>query len=240
MRTELLKLRSMPTPFWCGLAVLAFFLIGLAITFVWGVGDDLAATAAIAFPTAICSVVLGVWIFGVEYGQRTMRRTLTADPDRRRLILAKLAAALSAAVGVTVLLYLLALPLYGLANSGHSFSFDPSGLFRQGLYAVFTNSVYLLVGSALAMVTASMAGGMTAALIFIFVLDGMLSLIPKIGDYTFGLAVADLSSRIAGSDTTGFGAGAGHSPVVAALLVFAWVAVLLLLGANRMLRSDVK
>jgi len=240
MQAELLKIRSMPTPLWCGAAVLVAFVIGLAVTFVWGAGRDLDSTALIAFPTAIAAIVIGVWVFGVEYGQNTMRRTLTADPDRRRLILAKLVTVLLVVAAVTVALYLLALPLYGLANSGHDFAFDTGDLLREAAGAVFNNLIYALVGAAFAMITASMAGGMTAALVFIFVLDGMLSLVPKVGDFTFGLAVADVGRWISGSAVEGLNAGAGHSTPVAALIVAGWLAVLLALGVNRLLSSDVK
>ena len=239
MRAELLKIRSMPTPLWSGVAVLAAFVAGLAITFIWGVGNDLDSTVLIGLPTAIASIVLGVWVFGVEYGQNTMRRTVAADPDRVRLVLAKLGVVLILAAAVTALLYLLALPLYGLANSGHDFAFPADELLRQGASAVFGNLVYVLVGAAFAMITASMAGGMTAALVFIFVLDSIMSLIPKVGDYTFGLALADVNEAIAGGAMEG-AEGAGHSGGVALLVVAGWVAFLLALGAQRLIQSDVK
>lgn len=240
MGAELLKVRSMPTPFWCGVALAVSFVIGLAATFVWGIGSDLDALAAIEFPTAICAVVLGVWIFGVEYGQNTMRRSLTADPDRVRLILAKAGTALLLTVAATVLLFLLALPLYGLANSGHDFAFSAGDLLRRGAAAVFGNAIYVLIGAAFALVTASMAGGMTAALVFIFVLDGVLSIIPKVSSWTFGLAMSDVIRAIVGSTEGGMNEGAGHGVAVALLLVAGWVAVLLGLGVQRLLRSDVK
>lgn len=240
MRAELLKVRSMPTPFWCGVAVLLAFLAGLAVTFIWGAGPDLDSTALIAFPTQIAAIVIGVWIFGVEYGQNTLRRTLTADPDRRRLILAKLAVVLLVVAAVTALLYLLALPLYGLANSGHGFGFNAGDLLRQAAGAIFTNLAYTLVGAAFAMIAASMAGGMTAALVFIFVLDGMFSLIPEAGDFTFGLAMADLGRAITGTTAEGLATGAGHGAPLAAVIVAGWLAVLLFLGGNRLLGSDVK
>lgn len=240
MQAELLKMRSMPTPLWCGAAVLVGFLTGLVVTFIWGAGRDLDSIALIAFPTAIASIVIGVWIFGVEYGQNTMRRTLTADPDRRRLVLAKLATVLLVVAAVTVALYLLALPLYGLANSGHDFAFGSGDLLREAAAAVFDNLAYVLVGAAFAMITSSMAGGMTAALVFIFVLDGMLSLVPKVGDFTFGLAMGYVGRWISGSAGEDLAAGAGHSTPVAALIVIGWLAVLLALGVNRLLSSDVK
>lgn len=240
MPAEMLKLRSMPTPLWCGVAVIVAFLAGLAITFGWGAGSDLASTVLIALSTQVAAIVLGVWIFGVEYGQRTLRRTLTADPDRRRLIVAKLSVVLLIVAAATALLYLLALPLYGLANSGHDFAFHTGDLIRAGAAAIFANLAYVLVGAAFAMITASMAGGMTAALVFIFVLDGLLSLVPGLEDFAFGAAMADIEGAITGAASGGLAADPGPGAPFGALIVAGWLAALLFLGSNRLVSGDAK
>ena len=176
---------------------------------------------------------------GGEWGGGVLLATEYAGPKRHAFYAAF--PQLGSPVGsiITALLYLLALPLYGLANSGHDFAFPTDELLRQGASAVFGNLVYVLVGAAFAMITASMAGGMTAALVFIFVLDSIMSLIPKVGDYTFGLALADVNEAIAGGAMEG-AEGAGHSGGVALLVVAGWVAFLLALGAQRLIQSDVK
>lgn len=241
MRAEYLKIRSMPTPFWCAAAVVLFFIGGLTATSVWGAGEDLAAIEiGVTFPLAIASVVLGVWIVGVEYGQNTLRRTLSGDPARGRLIRSKLVAACSVVLGATLFFNLLALLLYGLANSGHGTDFPVEDVVRIAANALLVNTVYVLVGAAFALITASMAGGMTAALVFIFVIDGMLSLIPTVGDYTFGLAMSNLSSAITGTDGDFLAAGSDHPVVVSALVAAGWLVILLALGSQRLIRDDVK
>ena len=53
MRAEFLKIRSLPTPFWTGVAVLVCFLGGIAATVAWGIGADNAVLdIAIGMPTA--------------------------------------------------------------------------------------------------------------------------------------------------------------------------------------------
>ena len=136
VRAELAKVRSMPTPFWCLLAVVVCALLGVAAIWQWGLGADLAGDRlALGFPLAIASIVFGVWIFGVEYGQNTLRRTLSADPaPPAALLLQARSSPCCWSRLVTVLIHLRLLPLLrhrrrpprrdgrGRANTGTSFS----------------------------------------------------------------------------------------------------------------------
>lgn len=241
MRAEFVKVRSMPTPFWCAFAALVFFLGGIAGCVIWGIGQESAALdLGIGIPTSIIAIVFGVWLFGVEYGQNTLRRTLTADPRRMRLIISKLIVLLVIIALVTVLLHLLAFVLYNLAASGHDGSLSAETVFRYGASSLLENVVNGIVGMAFALITASMAGGMTIALVFIFILDGIISIIPRVGDYTLGLAVVDISNSILGFSGEFFGETIGRSWEVATLIMIAWLLLLMALGALRFVRSDVK
>jgi ABC-2 type transport system permease protein len=241
MRAELLKARSMPTPLWCLIAVLACFLLGLGAVVLWGPGEDSGSLdVAIGLPTLIASIVFGVWMVGVEYGQRTLRRTLTADPRRTRVLLAKLLTALLLVALVTALLHLLALPLYDLAAQRHDASVSASAAADAGLSALVSNVAYAIVGFAFALITASMAGGVTMTLVFIFVIDTIISIVPKIEDFAMGPALEKVTSSLRGSDTGVFGETIERAETSDVLLVAAWLAGLLLLGALRFLRSDVK
>lgn len=241
MRSEWIKIRSMPTPLWCLVAVIIGFVLGLVGTVIWGHGEDAAAIdLALGFPTAIASIVLGVWIVGVEFGQNTLRRTLTADPRRLRLIGAKLLVAALVVAAVTILIHLVAWPVYSLAGSGHEGSLSAETIFKFGLAALLTNLTYMLIGAACALISASMAGGMTLALIFIFVIDSIFPLIPKAGDFAFGLALVDVTDAIRGFDSGLFSSDEGHSVGIAALIAAAWLVILLALGSLRFNRSDVK
>ena len=232
----------MPTPFWCLAAVVFFFVVGLVGTLFWGIGEDAAAPdLAIGFPTVIASIIFGVWIIGVEYGQNTIRRTLSADPRRIRLIASKLAVAAVCITAVTVILHLIAYPLFNLAGSGHESSVSVEILFRFGLASLINNIIYMLIGAAFALITSSMAGGMTMSLVFIFVIDSVFTIIPKVGDYSFGLALTDVIDAIRGIDTEIFGeSGKTHSTPISALIVAGWTLLLVMIGVYRFKRSDVK
>jgi len=242
MSAELLKIRSMPTPLWCLIAVLICFVLGLAGTFAWGTGGDESGVIdlAIGFPLGIASIVFGVWMFGVEFGQNTQRRTLTADPRRFRLVVSKVLALLFCLFLVTTLLHLLALPLYDLAASRHDQSISIQEITRAGLASLLTNVVYALIGMAFSLIVMSMAGGMTIALVFIYIIDTLIPAIPKVGDYAMGPALAELTNNIRGYETDLFGYEIEKAGVTAAIIVAAWVIGLLAIGTFRLIRSDVK
>lgn len=241
MRAELKKVRSLPTPMWCLIAVLVCFLIGVVATIIWGPGEDAAAIdGAISLPTLIASIVFGVWIVGVEYGQNTLRRTLTADPRRGHLILAKLATMILVVALVTGLVLLLALPIFDLASQGHDQSIRAADVKDIALAALLNNLAYALVGFALGLITASMAGGITMTLVFVFVIDTLVSIIPKVGDFAMGPALEKVSASLRGIDSGLFGEEIGSAHASDVLILAAWLIGLLALGSLRFLRSDVK
>lgn len=242
MSAELLKIRSMPTPRWCLIVVLFCFLIGLVATAIWGTGGDDSGIIdlAVGFPLSIASIVFGVWIFGVEFGQNTVRRTLTADPRRGRLIFSKAVAVIFWLLIVTVLLHAVALPLFDLAASRHDQSISIQEVARAASASMLTNVIYALLGMAFSLIVMSMAGGMTVALVFIFIVDTVIPAIPKVGDYAMGPALEQLNSSIRGYETDLFGDAIDKAGSTDALIVAAWVIGLLALGTIRLKRSDIK
>ena len=241
MRAELKKVRSLPTPMWCLIAVLVCFLIGVGATIIWGPGEDAAAIdGAISLPTLVAAIVFGVWIVGVEYGQNTLRRTLTADPRRVRLIVAKLASMLLVVVLVTVMLHLVALPLFDLAAQGHDQSIRAEDVKDIALAALLNNVAYAIVGFAFGLITASMAGGITMTLVFVFVIDSLISIVPKVGNLAMGPALEKISSSLRGIDTGLFGDEIGTAHTSDVMIVAAWLVGLVVLGSLRFVRSDVK
>lgn len=240
MRAEFLKVRSMPTPRWTLLALLLCLVLGVAGAAKWGVGEEAEALdLAIAFPTWIGSLVFGVWVAGVEFGQNTLRRTLAADPRRIRMVLAKLGVAAITVTVVTVVLTVVGAVLYDLAGSGeHSIGSDQAA--RILATTLLGNLVATVVGMGLTLLTRSMAGGLTITLVFFFVLDSALSFAPKVGDYSLGTVTADLEAAIRGNQEVAFGGTPTHDPAVAALLTAVWVVAIFAAGAVRTVYTEAK
>lgn len=239
MRAELRKLISLPTPRWTAFAVLACGLLAAIVVFFAGTGGEPADifSAAVGIPLWIGSIVIGAWMIGVEYGQKTMRRTLSVEPRRLRLIGAKLAVLFAYVTTLTVVACLLGAALLTIAAAGHGGGPELEDVLRVAGAALTQNLIYAAVSFFLALFTRSMAGGMTVALAFAFIIDLALSAIPKYGDYSLSMAATEIYASIVGPELAGF----GEDPEVgrALLVIAAWLTVLGAASGLRFLRSDV-
>jgi hypothetical protein len=241
MRAEFLKIRSMPTPFWTGVAMLICFVGGIVACVIWGIGDENAVLdVAIGVPTMIGSLVLGSWLAGVEFGQNTLRRVLSADPRRTRLVLLKLATVLIVVIVVTVALMAAGFVVYSIAGSGHSADMDSAMALRIVAACVVTNVTYATAALGLTLLTRSMAGGMTITFVFFFVLDGILSLIPKVGDYTLGVASTDIDLAIRQQSEGIFDTTATNDTSVAVIVLVGWLVAFTVAGIIRTVKTEVK
>lgn len=231
MTVELLKLRTLPTPRWTIIGALAVLVLAIVIAVFAGVGEDAATALGADLPTVVAAVIIGVWIVGVEYGQRAMHRTLTADPRRGRVFASKLAAALLVAALLTVVVYAIAAIAFPPIASAHNEDLAAGDVLRMGLAALTSNLPAAAIGVGVGFITRSMAGGITIAMVFLFVIDAAASAIPHVGDYTFSAASFDVWQAIAGE-------GGDHNLVRAIAMLAVWVAAFLAAGYARFTRSD--
>lgn len=241
MNAELRKLFALPTPRWTLAATIAGVAIAALVAALAGPGngeDLLPMQLGIGLTTSIAAIVLGAWMIGLEYGQKTLRRALSADPRRPRLLLAKLAVVLGAVTVVTLVLVTVSAPVFSAIASAHGESMPVGESLQYGLAVLVSNLVYATVGFAVALVTRSMAGGMALALAFAFVIDSALSVIPTVGDYSLSAAVVELMAGIAGDGVNGMPSG---DPQIAQALAVtaAWLTALLGVSVGRFTRSDV-
>jgi ABC-2 type transport system permease protein len=234
MVAELNKLRFLPTPRWTLVVCLGFAVIGAVVGLFEGDANAStyvdAAEVLTGVSSVIGSIVIGVWIAGVEYGQNTMRRVLAADPRRGRLFAAKLAMAVAGALLLTVVVWFVSIGLLSFAASANDASSPTSDLFTEAAQSLFANPIYAAIGCAVAMLARSMAGGMTAMLALVFVLDTALTALP-VGDISLGDALRDVGRAMEGDEDQ----EVGH----AVRVMLGWLVIMLGAAWARFTRSDV-
>jgi ABC-2 type transport system permease protein len=242
MTAELRKLLALPTPRWTLFATVAAVAIAALVAALAGPGkgeDMVPVQLGIGLATSVGAIVLGAWMMGVEYGQKTLRRALSADPSRPRLLLAKLGVVLGTVTVVTLVLSVVSAPLFSAIASSHGESMPVGDSIQYGLAALLNNLIYATVAFALALMTRSMAGGMALALVFAFVIDSLLSAIPVVGDYALSAAVLELMSEVGGTNLEGI--SDSDPNILRALgVTLAWLTVLIGVSVARFTRSDIE
>jgi ABC-2 type transport system permease protein len=243
MRAELLKLRLLPTPRWSAVFLLISLALGLAATWRWGLGlEQVAVDLSLSLPTAIVSIVLGAWVVGLEYGQKTMPRVLAADPRRSLLVVRKLVTAVVVTVALTVVAFGLGYPGFLILAEGHGGGLDRSLYLDQAQVALITNLAYTVVGVGFAFLTASMAGGLTASLVFVFVFSTFFSILPEVGDWSFSVALSEVTDRILGRwQFIDAELLSERRPLIASIgILVGWIALIVGAGWARFTRSEAR
>lgn len=244
MRAELLKLRLLPTPRWSAAFVLLTLGLGLAGTWRWGTGlEQVAVDLALGLPTAIVAIVIGAWTVGVEYGQKTMPRMLAADPRRSLTVIRKIVTAVLATTLLTAFFFAVGYPGFLLLAEGHGAGLDRSLYLDQALVSLVTNLAYTLIALGLALITAGMAGGLTAAFVFIFVISTVFTILPEVGDWSFSVALGDVTERIIGrwDQFVDPGLTPEFRPLAASLgILVGWIVLIVGAGWIRFVRGEVR
>ncbi len=235
MAAELHKLRFLPTPRWTLLVCLGFAAMGAVVALFDGSEAKSTYVDAAQVITGICtvigSIVLGVWVAGVEYGQGTMRRVLSSDPRRGRVFAVKVLLAVAAALALTVIVWAASALLLLLAASANGAPSPGGDIVAASGQSLVANPIYAAIGCGVAVLARSMAGGMTAMLALVFVLDTALTALP-VGDISLGSALREIGRAIEG--------GSGEQDVGHAVRVtLAWMVVLLTAAWARFARTDV-
>jgi ABC-type transport system involved in multi-copper enzyme maturation permease subunit len=229
----------LPTPRWSAIGVVAAVVVAAAAVALTGPGEeDLARVFGLAMPTWVASIVIGVWLVGLEHGQKTMRRTISRNPNRLRLVMTKAALGVLAATFLTVLATAVAVPLLAIASAGHELKITTTEVLRSGLGSLANNVVVVVMALSLALLTRSMAGGMAVALGFFFVIDTILVEIPVVGGYMFSAVLSEVFSELSRDRFTEGIEGVGI--VLAVALTLVWAAAFLAAGMARFVGSDVE
>lgn len=238
MNGEIIKLRYLPTPRWTAAVVATTVVIVGAVLLIVSPDDPsmyvTIPNTAVGLVTMLAAAVFGVWVATLEFSAGTLQRTLTAEPDRNRVLTSKLALALvvTAIAGLAV-----AAAAGGSSNlaANHAGVDIDRGDLAAGLFGQIPEWIAgVTIGFGFGLLSRSLGGGIAATLAFVLAVDGIISFIPGAGDYTFGQLSQDLSNGITGTGETVNGLG------VAIIGVLAWCLLIVVPGWLRFLRGDLK
>jgi len=236
---ELLKVRSMPAPRLALIITLALIVIGAVIVAVIA-PEGGAATAYYEVPDLVAqivvgigAIVLGAWMFGLEFASKTLRLAATVQPSRPRLVLVKLASAALLLFAYLFVVMAITLLIEALMASVGAVAFP----FGQQLDSALSSGVEALLWGVfafgLALLFRSYTAGLVAALVLALGVDAGLQLIPTVGKYSLGSATSSVGDAITGDAAT-------LALGIALLAVVAWLAVVIGAGAARFITRDLK
>ncbi len=204
IHTELFKLRTHRTP-WVLLAVLTVSLVVAPIYFVFRNPADPQQlleplTGVFLIMAPLLGAVFGGWICGHEFRQGTLRRVLGTDARRGRLIAAKAAVGLVAAVAGLAF----AFGVGALASIGSAATFgetlDWDGVLRDVASGGFLGLITAALAFGFSVLLRSDTYAILGSLGLIIIVGPLLSLIPRVGKYVPSALANDVSAWIAGSD----------------------------------------
>jgi len=238
MRSELAKVRYLSLPKWTAVVVAAAVIItGIVLLLITrqapekyvSIPNDAAGTVA-----EFAAVIFGVWLSTLEFASGTMQRTLTAEPDRNRVLSAKLLVVIGAVLVGGILVAAAASGFSHLAATRHHVHLDDGELAGTLFGAVPSWIAASVVGFGAGLLTRSFGGGVAVALIFLLAVDGAISFIPPLRHLTYGELTSDMTNDIGGLGEPHNGLG------VAILGTVIWCLILTIPGWLRFLRGDLK
>ena len=238
MRTaEIYKLRTQRTPILCA-AVLLIGVLAPSVVLIWYTPTDSAAYTDAWIGTfealaLVFAIVFGGWLLGTEYRQDTVKRVLTSEPRRLRALATKGvvgAVAMSTVFATSAGIGWMAARAVG---SSHGVSVPWDG--RSVLAFIVTALIPFTVAYSLSAITKSDSFAMVGTVAMVFVFEPLISLIPRVGDYTIGRGMASFEQAMTGEvdDFATLSAGA------ATVTLVVWLAALVTSAAALFATRDV-
>ncbi|GAB6985790.1 ABC-2 transporter permease [Nocardioides pyridinolyticus] len=244
VRAELRKTWDTRAGFWLLLATAvltgAVMVIQLAVVLaqdlVVSYNDFLTSTN---FSIALLLPVIGILLLTSEWGQRTAMVTFSLEPNRQRVILAKLVVGLLLGVAAVVIALALAAICNALLGGMSDLGGEWDLSLEQTAYFVILQEIGMLTGFAFAALLLNSPAAIVLYMVYSFVLPGLFEL----GSTLIGW-FSDLRPWIdfASAQAPLFDGGgmSGQDWAHFAVSGFLWLVVPLVIGFWRVLRAEVK
>lgn len=238
MKAELAKVRHLMLPrITAAIVAASAIVVGIVLYAIESDNPDTYVTvpnAAVGMITLFAAIVFGVWLATLEFASGTMQRTLTAEPNRSKVLAGKLTVVLGAVLIAGLLIAAGASGLSNLAADHAGIAIDSGELAGQMFGSVPTWMAAAAIGFGFGLIARAFGGGIAAGLVFVLAFDGLVSFIPGLEDLTFGQLTHDLTNNIGGLGETKNGLA------VSILGTVAWCLIVIIPGWLRFLRSDLK
>ncbi|MSX02622.1 MAG: hypothetical protein F2813_05610 [Actinobacteria bacterium] len=236
---ELLKVRFMPAPRLALLITVGLVVIGGLLVLTVGPAKgtstswydipDLIAQIAVA----IGAIVLGAWMFGLEFSSKTIRLAATCQPSRVRLVLVKLVSTILLLAVYIVVTFAITLLIEALLASVGQVDFPIETQVKAALGGGIEALLWGVLAFGLTLLFRSYTAGIVAGLVLVLGVDTGLQQIPTVGKYSLGSATTSVGDAVTGDPAT-LALGA------ALLTVAVWLIVVTGAGAARFITRDLK
>jgi ABC-2 type transport system permease protein len=238
---ELFKLRTTRTFY--GLTGISLGLILLIVILVsaladFGPGDDpLPDLMGVAFFMQAITLVLGILIVTSEFRHGTITPSLLVTPDRIKLTLAKLGASLGMGLVLGLITSLLVAGFGALIIGGIRGDETGGGIVGLVIGSGLAAALYAGLGVGIGALVRNQVGAIIGVLVWLFVLEGLVGLIPGIDEVVPKYGLNGVRAGLSGSDPNGGMDVLGQLP--AGLILAGYVVVFMIAGLILMRRRDV-
>lgn len=230
IRAELLKVRLHSLP-WLVYGALAVALVMPALVLATSAGDSFGpadftdvAVLVNANVSPLLVIVFGAWMAANEYRRQTWRVVLGRDPRRTLHLTSKIVVFVAVMVIASLATFAVGLAAMAAAAAAHSTELDLSRVGGEAAFVLLAQATYGLVAFGVAVVTRSLAAGISVVLVYYVIVDALLGFIDAVRPYLLGPALGTLADEIVGASggvgAPGLGSDPGLLQAVAVVVVY--------------------